>query len=454
VDDARSEGGSWRWGGPSAPEPDPQPDEGAGGGPPEGPPLEPPTQPQAPPYMSSPPEAPPTAPTRPAAAPSPPPARAPGGSAGRRWTVVAAVAALIGAAVGGSVGALVAGDDEPAPVSSAPTFGSNSSVIARPQDIQQILAKVQPGVVSIRTQAFQGGRGLFDLDPAPVRGAGTGVILAPTGEVLTNAHVVSGATAIKVTLDRETAARDADLVGMDAPSDIAILKLRDSSGLEGRSVRLGSSKNLKVGDAVVAIGNALALPGGPTVTQGIVSALDRSLTDGGQQLTGLIQTDAAINPGNSGGPLVNADGEVVGINTAVIQSTGQALAQNIGFAIAIDTVKPLIERLRSGAAAAPQGFLGVTPVTLTPEIKDRFGFEADTGAIVLNVEPGSPAAAAGLQPNDVITRIGDKAIETSADVHSAVRALPPGTRTEVQWKRGAEDRKAAVTLAARPRTGN
>jgi len=365
---------------------------------------------------------------------------------------VALVAALIGAATGGGIGALVAGDGG-SERSSAPAFGNNTSVIARPQDIQQILAKVQPGVVSIRTQAFQSGRGLFDLEPTPVRGAGTGVILTPTGEILTNAHVVSGATSIKVTLDRETSPRDADLLGLDAPADVAIVKLRDAKGLEGRPVSLGSSGRLKVGDSVVAIGNALALPGGPTVTQGIVSALDRSLADADEQLSGLIQTDAAINPGNSGGPLVDASGEVIGINTAVIQNTGTSAAQNIGFAIAIDNVKPLLDRLRKGDAAAPQGFLGVSTVTLTPEIKDRFGFAADEGAVVGDVEPGTPAASAGLQQNDVITRIGGKDIKSSADLQAAVRALAPGARTEIQWKRGTEDRKASVALAARPTGG-
>ena len=384
--------------------------------------------------------------------PPSPASAAPGGGGRRQWAGVALVAALIGAVTGAGIGALVASDGDGGSRSSS-AFGNNTSVIARPQDIQQILAKVQPGVVSIRTQAFQGGRGLFDLEPTPVRGAGTGVILTPAGEILTNAHVVSGATAIKVTLDRETSPRDADLLGLDASSDVAIIKLRDTKGLEGRPVSLGSSARLKVGDSVVAIGNALALPGGPTVTQGIVSALDRSLSDGNEQLSGLIQTDAAINPGNSGGPLVDARGEVIGINTAVIQNTGRSAAQNIGFAIAIDNVKPMLDRLRKGDAAGPQGFLGVSTVTLTPEIKDRLGFAADQGAVVADVEPGTPAESAGLQPNDVITKIGSKDIKSSADLQAAIRALAPGTRVDIQWKRGNEDRKASVTLAARPTRG-
>ena len=439
MNDPRAQG-EWRWGEPSPAEPE---DDGGDTGPgPSSPPLEPPT------YPVGPPPPPPTTGWRPAA-PTPP---APPRSDNRRWIAVAVVAALVGAAAGGGIGALVADDDPPASAPAA-RFGGNSSTIARAQDIQGILQRVQPGVVSIRTQAFQGGGGLFDLDPTPVRGAGTGMILAPSGEILTNAHVVSGATSIKVTLDGETEARDADLSGADASADVAIIKLRDTRDLQDRPVRLGSSKELKVGDSVVAIGNALSLRGGPTVTLGIVSALERSLTGSDQQLSGLIQTDAAINPGNSGGPLVNANGEVVGMNTAVIQGTGRAMAQNIGFAIAIDTVKPMLERLSKGQAGGPQGFLGVSSVTLTPEIRDRFGFAAEQGAVVTEVVPGSPAAAAGLRANDVITKLGDEDIETNADLQAAVRALSPGSRVEVQWKRGDEDRNATVALGARPAGG-
>ncbi len=451
MDDSRSRG-TWLWGRPG---PDETQDDATATGPaaappPSGPPLEPPAE--SPPTSAPPtsvtatalPEAPPGR-GWPPTAPAPPPTQ--GG--GRRWLAVALVSALIGALAGGGIAALVADDD---PGSSAPRFSNNSSAIARPQDVQGILAKVQPGVVSIRTEAFQG-QGLFDLDPSPVRGAGTGMILSPNGEILTNAHVVGGATSVKVTLDGETQARQADLLGVDAPSDVAIIKLREPGRLQGRTVQLGSSRDLKVGDSVVAIGNALSLPGGPTVTQGIVSALDRDLSGGSQQLTGLIQTDAAINPGNSGGPLVNSSGEVIGINTAVIQSTGRSVAQNIGFAIAIDTVKPLLERLRRGQSGAPQGFLGVSTVTLTPEIRQRFGFAAEKGAVVAEVVPGSPAENAGLRVNDVVTRIGDKTIETNADLQSAVRALSPGTRVEIQWKRGNEDRKATVALGTRPTGG-
>ncbi len=433
-----SQGGRWSWGQPA--ERDDEPSGGVAA--PEA------GEPQAPPVTDR--LGPPRPGTAMPAGERPPVGLDPGpGRRGPRWPAVALVAALVGAAAGGGTATLLADRDEgrPAP---APAFGRNTSVIGQPRDIQEILARVQPGVVSIRTQAFQGGGGLFDLDPSPVRGAGTGMILSTTGEILTNAHVVNGATTIKVTLFGEREARDAVPLGVDDSADVAVVKLQDTRGLEGRPVRLGSSEQTQVGDDVVAIGNALALPGGPTVTEGIVSALDRSLDSAEGSLSGLLQTDAAINPGNSGGPLVNADGEVIGMNTAVIQGTGRGIAQNVGFAIAIDTVKPMLERLRTGEASAPQGFLGVTSQTLTPDIAERFDFAGDSGAIVVEVVPGSPADEAGLRRLDVITRVGDREIATNADLQTAVRAHKPGDEVEIAWKRGDEDLRATVRLAARP----
>ncbi|HEX6597072.1 MAG TPA: trypsin-like peptidase domain-containing protein [Acidimicrobiales bacterium] len=266
--------------------------------------------------------------------PSPPPpavdsARRPGPG---RWRAAAvALAFLVGGASGGVVATVV--DDPPPTTPAAATAGSDA--IAQPQDIQAILAKVEPAVVTIRTQLASQGRFFV------ASGAGTGVILTPNGEVLTNAHVVAGATFIEVTLSGEDQARRADLVGIDSTNDLALLKIRGASNLP--TAKLGSSDALRVGDDVVAIGNALALDGGLTVTDGIVSAVNRTISDRTIHLEGLIQTDAAINSGNSGGPLVNASGQVVGINTAVAGD-----AQNIGFAIAIDRAKPVIDQLRSG----------------------------------------------------------------------------------------------------------
>jgi len=202
-----------------------------------------------------------------------------------------------------------------------------------------LLSRVEPGVVTISTTAFAsyGRRGVQQSE-----GAGTGMILTSDGTILTNAHVVAGANTIEVKVPGKDNSYTATLVGIDDNEDVAVLKI-DASGLT--PVTLGSSDAMNVGDPVVAIGNALALPGGPTVTTGIVSAKDRELEDSTVTLTNVMQTDAAINPGNSGGALVNSQGEVIGMNTAVSSD-----AQNIGFALSIDHVKTVVQKLKSGAA--------------------------------------------------------------------------------------------------------
>ena len=210
---------------------------------------------------------------------------------------------------------------------------SNSSVITKPQDIQSILSKVEPATVAVQVD---GGVNLGG-------GAGTGFIISEDGVVVTNNHVIDGAKkGITVTLgDGRTLT--ANLLGRDPLEDLAVLKV-DATGLP--TAKLGSSKKMVVGDDVVAIGNALALQGGLSVTRGIISGLDRNIdTELNFELQGIIQTDAAINRGNSGGPLVNAKGEVIGINTAI---ANPASATNVGFAIAIDRAKPIIEHLIKG----------------------------------------------------------------------------------------------------------
>jgi S1-C subfamily serine protease len=339
------------------------------------------------------------------------------------------IGAVVGAAVSGGIVALV-GDGGSSSTSTAP--GRASATLARPGDVRSILAKVEPGVVSISTTGFS--RGFFEIVPS--RGAGTGMILTPDGDVLTNAHVVAGASRIQVKLSTQDKTFDASLVGSDTTADVALLHLRGASGLA--TVTLGRSAALQVGDQVVAVGNALALPGGPTVTTGIVSALDRTIQASAQErLEHLVQTDAAINPGNSGGPLADTNGDVVGMNTAVIQNTGEAQAQNIGFAISSDTIRPVVDDLRKGGGSpTAQAFLGVT--TSTPQ--------AGSGAVVLEVTPGSPADGAGIQPGDVVTALGSSRVQSSADLLSAVRSHKPGDKVELRWTSGGQERSDTVTL--------
>jgi S1-C subfamily serine protease len=365
----------------------------------------------------------------------------------RPATSLLVVAALIGGLIGGGIVALSTRNNRGGPtVSFAP--GSNLKLKNGVMDVQGVLAKAEPAVVSIETDGFVRQDGFFGPTVSRVRGAGTGMILSPNGDVLTNNHVVEGAQRITVTLEGETKPRDADLVGADPTSDVAIIRVRGASDLP--TVTLGSSTNLHVGDDVVAIGNALALVGGNTVTKGIVSALDRTVDDPSENLQHLIQTDAAINSGNSGGPLVNARGEVVGMNTIVIRGTGNgAPVESIGFAISIDAIKPLIERLRSGKPAQGAPFIGVATVDLTDADRSQLGVPVSKGAVVQDVTEGSPAENAGLQVGDVITSFGGKDVETSAQLVTAVRGHSPGDDVEVVYYRGDNKRTAKLTVGSR-----
>lgn len=364
----------------------------------------------------------------------------------RRGGIAAFVAAaLAGGLIGGGVVATQESEDRPG--ANAAASGRNLKLKGKPLDIQGVLARAQPAVVSIQTEAFVQADQFFGRVQR-VQGAGTGMVLTPDGEVLTNNHVVEGAQEIRVTFDGESEPRRADLVGADPANDVAILKIRDASGLP--TVVLGSSEGLRVGDDVVAIGNALALAGGLTVTRGIVSALDRSVGDTTERLDNLIQTDTAINSGNSGGPLVNAAGEVIGVNTVVIRaSENGAPVENIGFAIAIDAVKTILPNLRTGAPTVGVAFVGVATVDLTAALAQRLGVPVDKGAVIESLTPGSPADAAGLRPGDVIVRAGSKSVATSQQLITAVRASKPGSALALDVYRGAERRTITVTVGSR-----
>ena len=352
------------------------------------------------------------------------------GPGGRRTMAAMAVVALLGGVAGSLVTRAIDGDDGSSAVRTA---AAGRSVVLNGErlDVAGVVAKVEPAVVSIQV-SYGGGRG--------GSGAGTGVILSANGEILTNAHVVEGASTVRVTLAGESQARSAEIVGTDPSADLALLTIPGAKGLP--TAELGKSSDVAVGDDVVAIGNALALRGGPTVTKGIVSALDRSLdADGGNTITGLIQTDASISSGNSGGPLVNAAGQVIGINTAVASSGRGSAAENIGFAIAIDQAMPVLDRLRGNTAAVSKGYLGVS--TADPDDGSR-------GATVMSVAGGSAAEGAGIQEGDLITHVDGKAIDGAAALASAVRAHQPGDTVDLQVIRNGAERTVKATLAPQP----
>ncbi|HEY4609487.1 MAG TPA: trypsin-like peptidase domain-containing protein [Ilumatobacteraceae bacterium] len=342
----------------------------------------------------------------------PPRTASPSPRHGRRRLALAALATV--AIAGGTVGGAIAGHEATStntPAASAPASNrgfdttSASSGPAVKTDVSDLISKALPGVVSISV-ALNGGQG-----------AGTGFVISSDGEIATNAHVVADATKIDVAFSDGTSA-SAKVLGVDRTDDLAVIKV-DKTGLT--ALPLGKSSELRIGEPVIAIGNALALTGGPTATEGIVSALDRTIdTNDGEHLTHLLQTDAAINPGNSGGPLLTLDGEVVGINSA-----GSQDAQNIGFAIAIDTAKPIVEQLQQGKTVT-KAYLGVSTTPIDPTVAAQNNVDIDHGLLIVDVAGESAASAAGLKPGDVIMSINGTATDDNTALGDVIRETGAG----------------------------
>jgi S1-C subfamily serine protease len=387
-------------------------------------PSPPPTWPAEPPTVPPPPGPPPSSPERP-----------------KRLRQF-----LIGALVGGLCGALVAsgayftfGRDDNTSSTTVPTKKTNqvsrdSSTISRNGDVAGIISKVEPAVVAV-TVNERGGQS-----------AGTGFFLSADGYLATNAHVVGTAQSAKLQLN-DGRTLDARVVGADPSADVAVLKV-DAGNLP--VVCTDDSNKVQVGDDVVAIGNALALEGGLSVTRGIISGPPRPGSEIGTAIETVLQTDAAINPGNSGGPLVDSNGCVIGINTAVASGSGSQPAQNVGFAIPISSAKPVIDDIKAGRKPA---FLGVGTTDLTPELKGQLGVNVNDGAAVTDVTSGSPAADAGLKQGDVIVQIGDTQVKNSGNVATAVRKHQPGEKVSVTYVRGSDRKSADITLVQRPDAG-
>ena len=271
-------------------------------------------------------------------------------------------------------------------------------------------------------------------------GLGSGVIVAPEGYLLTNHHVIDQATEIEVQLTdgRQVQAR---LVGSDPETDIAVLKIE----LDALPVlALGDVRALQVGDAVLAIGNPFNV--GQTVTAGIVSALDRK-QDGSSPFQNFIQTDAAINPGNSGGALVNADGQLVGINTAIYSRTGGSMG--IGFAVPVDTARQVMEILVRGGSVR-RGWIGVETRDLSAELVEALKLPVSSGVLIAGVQQGGPAARGGVRPGDVVVRVGDTAVADSSEWLAAVAALQPQSASTLAVQRGAQTLELPVVVAERP----
>jgi serine protease DegQ len=274
----------------------------------------------------------------------------------------------------------------------------------------------------------------------PQRGLGSGVIVSAEGYLITNHHVVEGADEIEVLLADGRQAQ-AKVVGTDPETDVALLKI----GLDKLpTVTFGNSARLQVGDAVLAIGNPFGV--GQTVTSGIVSALDRKGL-GLNTFENFIQTDAAINPGNSGGALVDASGNLVGINTAIFSRSGGSLG--IGFAIPAATARMVMEGLIKDGKVI-RGWIGVEPRDLTPDMADTLRLPVKSGVLITGVLQDGPASSGGIQPGDVITRIGDTGVANTAQLLDAVASIAPGSNAAIALQRGDKALAVTVKVAQRP----
>ena len=332
----------------------------------------------------------------------------------------------------------------PQPSESTPPSGAAGQAAADPvgsldlYDVSDLVKRVRGGVVSVTQERVR--LDLFGVPEEVPSGAGTGIVIDSSGLVLTNFHVIEGAARVVVT-GEDGRQRDAEVVAEASSRDLALLQLEDTEGLQ--PLPLGTLETTEVGDPVIAIGNALGLDStDPTVSAGIVSARGRTIRTQLGTMQDLVQTDAAINPGNSGGPLLNAHGEVIGVNTAIAGD-----AQNIGFAISVDTAAKFIERYRLGIG---EPFLGVQMVDNSAAAADRFDLGTDSGALIIEVVSASPASDAGLEQWDVIVRVGDTEIATSADAVSAITDANPGDRIELELVRGEERLVVEATIGERP----
>jgi S1-C subfamily serine protease len=377
---------------------------------------------------------------------------------------VAVVSAAVGCA--GAVGLVTAldlgGGHTTTIVEQAPLGGAKAASDERGLTARDIYKRDAPGVVFIRAEVVQRTSSPFDPGlPSEQRGeaTGSGFVIARDGTILTNAHVVSGATKVTVQFaDKE--ARPARVIGRDESTDLAVLRI-DARGLRLHPLRLGSSRDVQVGDPTVAIGNPFGLE--RTLTTGVVSAVHRTIqAPNGFSIEDVIQTDAAINPGNSGGPLIDSLGRVVGINSQIATGSGGGNV-GIGFAVPIDTAKRIAPQLEA-SGRVNRGYLGVSGLTIDATLRS-LNLPVDRGVLVDRVAPASPAAKAGVRGGDItadlggreihlggdiITSVDGKPVRTGDDLSNAVVARKPGDEVKLELRRDGARKTLTVMLTGRP----
>jgi serine protease Do len=332
-------------------------------------------------------------------------------------------------------------------------FGAAQADVAhRRNAVVEVVQRVSPAVVYIGTEQhvehrFRGSTAEQFFEDLlggerrreTVQSLGSGVIVDPSGLILTNEHVIRGASAIHVVL-ADGRQLDAEVIGSDADNDLAVLRVQSRTTLP--FANLGTSADLMIGETVIAIGSPYGLA--KTVTTGVVSALNRGFRASGHVYDAFIQTDAAINPGNSGGPLLNVDGDVVGINTAIFAS-----AQGIGFAIPADKVRRIVDELRHYGKVR-LAWVGISGQDLTPRLAQELGWDRNYGVVVSEVDPGSPAQKAGLQPGDIVTEVGGAQPQSADSLGSQLKGYPAHSSFSLTYVRHGQSTTATLSPAEFP----
>jgi S1-C subfamily serine protease len=370
---------------------------------------------------------------------------------GRGRGLAAAVIAAIVLATGGGVGIgwsiahyINSRSTPQASVQTVPPAQGNGSANAA-----SAASKVTPGVVDINTT--------LETASATEQAAGTGLILDSTGDILTNNHVVEGSISVRVTVQGRSGTYSATVLGVDPSADLAVIHI-NASGLP--TVKLANSSSLKVGDSVLAIGNALGLGGTPRVTEGYITGLDETITasengSNSETLNGMIRSDAEISPGDSGGALANTAGQVVGIITAGEATSFRTNTSSVAYAIPASAAAQVANQILAGEAGGgvligPVGHLGVGVETLDSDTAAQLGLSVTSGALVRTVQGGSPAERAGIAPNSVITAINSTTVDSAKALGDALQAFKPGDQVKVTWVTQGATHSANVTLVTGP----
>ena len=393
----------------------------------------------------------------PAWAPPPPPAPPVTNTVWHRIAAAVVVAAVVAAAAGAGIGWSLArtinahngvAQNNNQPAVQQPAQPGSPIQPARPgsngsSSASAIAAKVDPALVDITTVVGSG------------QAAGTGQILTSNGEILTNNHVVDRSTSIQVNIAGQTKTYPAHVIGVDPSADIAVIQVDGVSGWP--TVSFASSSSVKVGDAIVALGNALGQGGTPDVSQGSITALDQTITasEGGsksEQLNGMLQSDASIYPGDSGGPLVNLSGQVVGMITAGDVQGFRSSASTVNYAIPSDTILSVVNTIRSGRANTniiygQTGYIGVSVQNIDASVQAQLNLNVSSGALVVGVQTGSVAGSAGITRYSVITSVAGSQITNIDDLGNALLAHKPGESVSISWVNQSGTHTATVSLA-------